>query len=116
MAIDRITISLVCDNVIRTYNKQWFGIDETTDVISFPMNTPIPDPDNNQTLVGELLINHQEVHRNAEKYGVSFEQEMARVVAHGVLHLYGYTDDTEKGRATMKAIEDTIVEEITEKG
>lgn len=97
------------DSFITKLKKKWFHVDDTTDVISFPMHTVM---DENVTLAGEIVINEEQVRRNADEYGVDFVVEMARVVTHGVLHLYGYTDDTKKGKEAMSAIEDTIVKEL----
>ena len=74
-----------------------------TDVISQPINDELP---NGVKYLGEVMINEGQVKRQAKEYGVSEAQEMARVVAHGVLHVLGYTDETEENRGVMKAIED----------
>ncbi len=92
---------------MRGLKKQWFGVDETTDVISFSTKSLLGPM--KEDLIGEIVVNEDEVRRNANLYGVSFEQEMARVVAHGVLHVYGYEDDTEAGKDAMKAIENVVV-------
>lgn len=63
-------------------------------------------------LLGEVIVNKDEVLRNAEMYHVSYAQELARCVAHGVLHLMGYTDDTPQHKAAMSSIEDSVVSEF----
>lgn len=113
----RFNVVITHDSKMRAFKKQWFGIDETTDVISFAagtQNMPVSlgagqGGQIEEDLVGEIVVNEDEVRRNAKAFGVSFEQEMARVVAHGVLHVYGYEDDTKEGKAAMKAIEDVVV-------
>lgn len=120
--MSRFNVVVTNDAKMRQYKKQWFGIDEVTDVISFATQKMTKDQsaswrtndqlEGSQDLVGEIVVNEDQVRRNAAEYGVSFEQEMARVVAHGVLHVYGYTDDTDEGRLAMKAIEDEIVSGI----
>lgn len=113
--MSQFNVLITHDQNMRLLKKQWFGVDEITDVISFAsgamMNKQIDKSTNRQTddVVGEIVVNEDEVRRNAEAFGVSFEQEMARVVAHGVLHVYGYQDDTKEGKAAMKAIEDVVV-------
>lgn len=121
------SFTIVDDEGIRCINKDWLNKNTSTDVISFSMiehqtSTTTRTPDNTTEndldilsppkMAGEIVINEDEVQRNAEKFGVTFEQEMARVVAHGVLHLYGYEDDTNEKRNAMKAIEDLVVEEF----
>ncbi|NTV30817.1 rRNA maturation RNase YbeY [candidate division WWE3 bacterium] len=104
-----VSFQLNRDDDMKTLNKQVFDHDFTTDVISFPMATPLP---NNQDYLGEIVVNQDQVKRNAEEFGVSYAQELARVVAHGVLHLLGYEDDTPEKKAKMTAIEDAVVREV----
>ena len=138
------SFTILSDEGIQLVNKQWFGKNNPTDVISFSMleelnqkskikdkkektielksskagkqvSNKVADRDAIKSIpkmAGEIIINEDEVRRNAREYNVSFEQEMARVVAHGVLHVYGYEDDTDKKRQAMKAIEDIVVQEF----
>lgn len=117
MAKVQVDFSIVDDQCMIRLNSQWFNKENPTDVISFPMNqndadTGHEDPMLLPKLAGEIVVDEDEIKRNAEKFGVSFEQELARVVAHGVLHLYGYEDDTEEGRQAMKIIEDAVVNDF----
>lgn len=82
-----------------------------TDVISQPIGDELPD---GTRYLGEVIINEEQVRRQAREYGVSEAQELARVVAHGVLHLLGYEDETPEKRAQMKAIEDAVVREVSQ--
>lgn len=110
-----IKFALVDDAEMATLNHQWFGKNEPTDVISFPMQETFDPKDTSKTpLLGEIVVDVDEVSRNAEAYSVSFAQELARVMAHGTLHLLGYTDDSEDRKAAMKVIEDAVVEEVGE--
>lgn len=115
-----IKFALIDDTKMTVLNHQWFGKDEPTDVISFPMQegdnqtTNSQQPMINQQLLGEIVVDVEEVSRNAQTYNVSFAQELARVMAHGTLHLLGYTDDSEDRRSAMKSIEDAVVEEVGE--
>jgi len=57
----------------------------------------------------ELYISWQDAAGNAKKYGVSLEQELMRLVIHGVLHLLGYDDKSQKKRLVMKRMENRLV-------
>jgi len=103
-----ISFVLTRDAAMKSLNKEVFGQDVTTDVISFPMNEDV----NDTTYTGEIVVNQDEVLRNAKTYGVTYEQELARVIAHGVLHLVGYDDDTRQHKAAMTAVEDSVIAEI----
>ncbi|MCA9389912.1 rRNA maturation RNase YbeY [candidate division WWE3 bacterium] len=117
MAKIQVDFSIVDDQFMIRLNSQWFNKENPTDVISFPMSQNDSDTAPEETtllpkLAGEIVVDEDEIRRNAEKFGVSFEQELARVVAHGVLHLYGYEDDTDERRQAMKSIEDTVVNDF----
>jgi rRNA maturation RNase YbeY len=114
----KINFWLIHDTKMIALNSQWFERNEPTDVISFPMDKPAQD---NQLptsalaeneLLGEVVIDVDEVQRNAKTYQVSFAQELARVMAHGTLHLLGYTDDSDERKTAMKTIEDAVVKEV----
>lgn len=104
-----VSVSLVGDVKMREVNKQVFGKKSTTDVISMPYQHQVKK---DTELVGEIVVNTQVVRKNAKRFGVTYEQELARVVAHGVLHLQGFEDKTVKGKTAMKAIEDWVVKEL----
>jgi probable rRNA maturation factor len=92
-------------------NLRYRGIDRTTDVLSFPQygaeelkaevrKHPKPSASGLQTstdtlLLGDLVINLHKTHRQALESGLSFDEEFARLLVHGVLHLVGY--DHEQG-------------------
>ena len=70
-----------------------------TDVIAFNLN------DKNESIDGEIYLSLEVISENAEIYGVQFEQEIKRVVCHGILHLIGYDDDTIEKKNEMTLIE-----------
>lgn len=99
------------DSQMVELNQDVFKKDSTTDVISFPIDEQMKD---NTQYLGEIVVDQDEVQRNADHFGHRYEHELARVVAHGVLHLLGYEDDTEEKRAAMNAIEEKVIEEFEE--
>ena len=72
----------VADQVLLDINKEFMKHDYFTDIITFNYN-------NNKTVNGEIYISIETVYRNSKKYGVSFKNELLRVMVHGVLHLIG---------------------------
>ncbi len=93
---------------MKKVNKRVFGKSTVTDVISIPLNEPFETKE----VLGEIIVNQDQVKINAKKFRVSYKEELARVVTHGVLHLLGDNDDTEISRRAMATIEDMIVKEI----
>lgn len=105
-----ISFWLTNDCEMRKLNKSVFKKGGTTDVISFNIDETLPDQ--SHQYLGEIVVNQDTVKRNADKYKVAYEQELARVVAHGVLHLLGYEDDTPDHQRAMRAIEDSVVKDF----
>ncbi|MCP3931157.1 MAG: rRNA maturation RNase YbeY [Bacteroidetes bacterium] len=85
------------DNYLHKINLQYLAHDTLTDIITFPYGE---NPIN-----GEIYISIDRLHENAKKYRVPFEQELQRVMIHGVLHLCGYDDKRIEAKKQMTAKE-----------
>ena len=94
-----ISFIITSDDYLRTVNKEFLKHDYFTDVISF--NYSFGD-----NVAGEIYISEDTVRRNAVEYNVDFDNEMLRVMIHGVLHLAGYNDGTNKEKQEMRRLED----------
>jgi rRNA maturation RNase YbeY len=86
------------DYIIET-NRQYLQHDYYTDIITF-------DYTEKDKISGDLVVSLDTVRSNAEKIGVDFNNELCRVIIHGVLHLCGYKDKTEEEEKQMRALED----------
>jgi probable rRNA maturation factor len=75
-------------------NRKFLGHDYYTDVITFGDNK-------DKEINGEIYISIETVRENAERYKSRTDQEILRVMLHGVLHLCGYDDQTDTGRNVM---------------
>ena len=80
-------------------NRQFLGHDYYTDIITFDYST-------SGTLNGDIFISLETVQSNAEMVGATFEQELRRILIHGVLHLTGQGDKTPETKAEMTAKEE----------
>ena len=80
-------------------NRQFLGHDYYTDVITFDYSTA-------STLNGDIFISLDTVRSNAEMVGVRFEDELLRILIHGVLHLTGQGDKTPETKVQMTAKEE----------
>ena len=94
-----VSIVSCSDEELLTYNRQYLDHDTYTDIITF-------DHTEGVTLSGDLLISFERVHENAENHGVVFQEELRRVMAHGVLHLAGFKDKTPEDATAMRQAED----------
>ena len=87
------------DEFLVNINLQYLGKDYFTDVISF-------DYTENGVISGDIMISVDRVRENAEILGISFIEELKRIMVHGLLHLIGYEDSTKELKAVMSGRED----------
>lgn len=116
---------LITDNEdIRQINKEFRNIDSPTDVLSFPMvdyespsnfdhledmTNDYFSPETGELLLGDIVISVDKVMEQAEKYGHSETREMAFLVAHSMLHLFGYDHMEEDERLVMEQKQEEIL-------
>lgn len=105
-----VSLVFVDDAYIQGLNFQYRGLDRPTDVLSFAMLEGEPLPGEEEELVlGDVVISLQSARRQAEDYGHSFLREAAFLTAHGVLHLLGYDHQDEQGQAVMRRKEEEVL-------
>lgn len=99
-----VTVLLIEEAEMAGYNQRFLSRAGPTDVLAFPVEHLLPgvvpehDPQGPPLVIGDVLISPSYVKRQAGEYGVTFEDEMALMVTHGILHLIGY-DHVEEGDA-----------------
>ena len=96
------------DEYLLRINREFLNHDYYTDVITF--NTV--ECENGKKISGDIFISIESVNANAEFYKVSFDEELARVMAHGILHLIGYDDCDEDSKMVMRGKEDSFLKMI----
>ena len=82
------TIAFVSDKKIRELNRQFRGIDKATDVLSFPSDGPD---------LGDIAVSVDTAAAQAKENGLKFDEEIAQLILHGLLHLSGYDHETDNG-------------------
>ncbi len=95
-----LSIRLSDEESVRQANLAFRGLDETTDVLTFPA-AEIPCPESRLRPLGDLMISVPQAQRQATARGYRLEHELAYLALHGVLHLAGYDDETEADRTAM---------------
>jgi probable rRNA maturation factor len=89
------SVVLVTDRVMRSYNRQYRGLDKPTDVLSFG---------GDRVYLGDILISCETAYNQARKSRtLTFERNIRRLILHGLLHLMGYDHATDEGQ--MRHIE-----------
>ena len=87
------------DDYLHKINLDFLDHDTLTDIISFDYSV-------GKELHGDIYISVDRVMENAAEYNVTFEDEMARVMIHGILHYCGYKDKSESDEKLMRSKED----------
>lgn len=96
---------IFCDDaMLLEINIQFLRHRTLTDIITFPHEGP--------ALSGDIYISTERVADNAKKFKVTFEEELHRVMVHGILHLCGYTDKSTAEKAAMRTLEDQYLRQI----
>lgn len=104
----RTSIIFVSDQVIKELNSEYRGINRVTDILS----VTIPRMIRAEVEEGELYIGLSQTKRQAKRYDVSLENEIQRLVIHGLLHLQGYDHMQQAERTVMRSIEKKISKEL----
>ncbi|MBK9193507.1 MAG: rRNA maturation RNase YbeY [Flavobacteriales bacterium] len=101
-SIEQLNYVLMTDNELLRYNRHYLGHNEYTDIITFDTS----EGRKGAVISGDILISYDRVKENARAFNVPAQQELKRVMVHGLLHLCGHGDKVEKQQRAMRALED----------
>ncbi len=104
------SIRITDDDVLRTLNRSFMGIDAPTDVLSFPSGEV--DPETGRTYLGDIAISYPRARRQAQSGGHETLHEMQLLAVHGILHLLGYDHATPEEKARMWRMQAEILHAI----
>lgn len=126
-----INVILTDNKSIHEINLEHRDVDSATDVLSFPMieyskpadfdsleadmNVNTEDyfnPDSGELMLGDIVISVEKVKEQAEKYGHSQKRELAFLVAHSMMHLFGYDHMVEDEAAVMEKKQNEVLEHL----
>ena len=100
------SITFVSDDEIKDLNRQYRNKDEATDVLTFRLKDDDSFPDFGiSEELGDVFISLDAVGRNAKEFSVPFEEELTRIMLHGLMHLVGYdhqSNDFQKEEMLLK--------------
>ena len=100
--IGEVNIVFYNDEQLLTLNKQYLNHDTFTDVITFDYSEGV-------FLHGDICISIDRIKENAKLFNCTFEEELRRVMAHGILHLCGYKDKKSTDKQVMKQKEESAL-------
>ena len=99
----KLSIILSNKNLLNKLKKDYFNVDQYTDVIVFNLENK------NEPIDGEIYLSIDDVLFNSKKYLKTFDNELKRVVIHGVLHLLGFEDSNKNKKKEMTELEEKYI-------
>lgn len=100
-----VSVIFCSDDYLLKINEQYLNHNYYTDIVTF-------DYVENSVISGDLFISVDRVDENASQLGVTFNEELYRVIFHGILHLCGYKDKTNAEKEVMREKEDFYLEKV----
>ncbi len=122
-----VSLTITDPDGIRELNRSFRDKDAPTDVLSFPMLTLKPpgdfssveegdpesfDPDTNELMLGDIVINSERVISQAAEYGHSQKREFAFLILHSMLHLLGFDHETPDDEKEMFSLQEDLLSEM----
>lgn len=104
-----LSIVLTDDEEQQALNRQWRGIDKSTNVLSFPQ---VPPGGPFQGLLGDITLARETVAREATEQDVTFGDHFTHLVVHGFLHILGYDHLTDEEALAMEGLETQILKAL----
>lgn len=101
--IDSLEINFISGDKIYIINSEYLNHHNTTDIITFNYSNQ------QKKLDGEIFISIDDASENAQKYKVDLQEEIARLIIHGILHLLGFDDKHKKDKIIMKQQENKLL-------
>lgn len=101
-----LSVILTDDAEQRVLNRDWRGIDKSTNVLSFPQIEPFGAVSG---LLGDIILARETLAREAQEMGISFTDHFTHLVVHGFLHLLGYDHMDDDEALAMESLETQIL-------
>jgi len=92
------------DNYLHKINLEYLDHDDLTDIITFN------NAEAQGIIEGDIFISIERIRENSTSFNKTFENELYRVIIHGVLHLLGYSDKSRDEKLEMRSLEDKYLE------
>jgi probable rRNA maturation factor len=107
-----ISVSFVTEGKIQELNKEYRGIDKSTDVLSFPQLGYADAPKAGPEMLGDVVICTAVAETHAEEYGHSAQREILYLFVHSVFHLLGYDHLEYEAKKHMRTAEKSVLIEL----
>jgi rRNA maturation RNase YbeY len=107
VTIEELTYIFCSDRSLLKINQQYLDHDYFTDVITFDYRDSPSD-----LILGDVYLSIERVTDNSVRFNVSAQHELLRVMVHGLLHLVGYSDDSDEQKLGMRMLEDQYLSTV----
>ncbi len=110
-----VNLTFMDDPAISSVNYKFRNIDNSTDVLSFPMSDGITfdiNPATGRKMLGDILISADHAFMQAADFGHNTQREFAYLTVHAMLHLFGYDHMTDEDRCKMRCKEESVLENL----
>ena len=106
---------VICDDIfIKILNKEYRGIDEPTDVLSFSqLEDNFLSSGSRTVYAGDIVISVDALKRNSNEFDVDINEEFIRLILHGILHISGYTHSDNNHEQKMLVFQEEIMKKLT---
>jgi len=107
-----LSILFCNDDTMRDLNRTWRGIDAPTDVLSFSQleeENVVSGSEDGSVYAGDIVISLDTLDLHSKLFSVAHEEELKRLLIHGILHLAGYDHETNEGSEPMLTLQEEIV-------
>ena len=98
-----VSIAFISDKEMKSLNNHYRGKKKSTDVLSF---------EGESDFLGEILLSYSQIKKQAKEFGKKTEEELTFILVHGLLHLLGYCDATQKERQEMIKMGEDFIEKL----
>ena len=107
---EKINLSFIfCnDQTLNDFKVKYFNDDVLTDIVTFPIR-------NDSELEAEIYISHEMATQNAKEFKVSLNNEISRLIVHGILHLIGFNDTTKEKKKEMFEKQEQVISNFNKK-
>ena len=104
-----VAVLFTDDAAIAEINAEWRGKDKPTNVLSFPIPEDIPVPQGEPRPLGDIVLAHGVIAREAAEQGKTLRDHTAHLIVHGTLHLLGHDHESDAEAEEMEALETRIL-------
>lgn len=104
-----LSITLVSPKEIQQLNLKYRRVNQPTDVLAFSLTETLSEEESMPQVLGDVIISPEVAREQAGEYGEKYEDELGRLLIHGILHLLGYNHEQEEEKVVMMAKQEQLL-------